>query len=202
MLLIEPNVSSSFFAKEKLIKGLVDYFSLVMFRLVLELCDGTLTDLLRRTAQETKRRGLPLMDVLVLGIALTDAALSVHEFAHALHLDIKPENVLLRPSRQDKTNPENTQQVPVLTDFGLMHKLASRVQDSLPSATKMSLVSGVAEGTPGYAAPEQGEGRGGRKSDVYSIGATLVFAASYERPFGNKVTAVAIAKFVKEVHAR
>ena len=132
------------------------------------------------------------MDVLVLGIALTDATLAVHEFAHSLHLDIKPDNVLLRPSRKSSSSP--SLQVPVLTDFGLMHKLPSRVQESLPSETSKSLVSGVGEGTPGYAAPEQGEGRGGKKSDVYSIGATLVFAASYERPFGKKASAVAIAK--------
>ena len=30
------------------------------------------------------------------------------------------------------------------------------VQESLPAATSKSLVSGVAAGTPGYAAPEQG----------------------------------------------
>ena len=134
--------------------------------MVLELCDGTLKDLLSRASQELQQRGLPVMDVLVLGIALTDATLAVHEFAHSLHLDIKPDNVLLRPSRKSSSSP--SLQVPVLTDFGLMHKLPSRVQESLPSETSKSLVSGVGEGTPGYAAPEQGEGRGGKKSDVYS----------------------------------
>ena len=88
--------------------------------------------------------------------------------------------------------------MPVLTDFGLMHKLPSRVQESLPAATSKSLVSGVAEGTPGYAAPEQGDGRGGRKSDVYSIGATLVFAAAYVRPFGQHANSVSIAMKLKD----
>ena len=88
-------------------------------RLVLELCDGTLTGLLSCASQELQQRGLPVMDVLVLGIALTDATLAVHEFAHSLHLDIKPDNVLLRPSRKSSSSP--SLQVPVLTDFGLMH---------------------------------------------------------------------------------
>ena len=119
-------------------------------RLVLELCTGTLTDLLRRVNKKHKHRGLPVLDVVVLGITLADAVLAVHEFAHSLHLDIKPENVLLRPIRVGTDD----MQVAVLTDFGLMHKLAPRVQDSLPSATRMSLTSGVGEGTPGFAAPE------------------------------------------------
>ena len=159
----------------------------------MELCDGTLTGLLNRATQELQQRGLPVMDVLVLGIALTDATLAVHE---SLHLDIKPDNVLLRPPR--KGNGGEGLHVPVLTDFGLMHKLPSRVQESLPAATSKSMVSGVAAGTPGYAAPEQGKGKGGKKSDVYSIGATLVFAASYQRPFGKHASSVAIAeKFVQ-----
>ena len=106
----------------------------------MELCDGTLTGLLNRATQELQQRGLPVMDVLVLGIALTDATLAVHEFAHSLHLDIKPDNVLLRPPR--KGNGGEGLHVPVLTDFGLMHKLPSRVQESLPAATSKSLVSG------------------------------------------------------------
>ena len=170
-------------------------------RLVLELCEGTLTSLLNRATQELRQRGLPVMDVLVLGIALTDATLAVHEFAHSLHLDIKPDNVLLRPPR--KGNGGEGLHVPVLTDFGLMHKLPSRVQESLPAATSKSMVSGVAAGTPGYAAPEQGKGKGGKKSDVYSIGATLVFAASYQRPFGKHASSVAIAeKFVQGMSLR
>lgn len=158
--------------------------------LVLELCAGTLTDLMRIVNKEHKLRGLPVMDVLVLGIALTDAVLAVHEFANSLHLDINPANVLLRPPRGNGDG----KQVAVLTEVGMMHKLAPRVQDSLPSTMRLSLISGAGEGTPGFAAPEQGEGTGGRKSDVYSIGATLLYAASYERPYGSKCSAVAIAK--------
>ena len=156
---------------------------------MLELCGGTLVDLLRRVNQKHKQRGLPVVDVVVLGICLADATLAVHEFAHSLHLDIKPENVLLRTATSQGEEDTQGKQIPVITDFGLMHKLAPRVQDSLPSATRASLVSGVAEGTPGYASPEQGEHKGGRKSDVYSIGATLLFAASFKHPYGGATAA-------------
>lgn len=132
------------------------------------------------------------MDVLVLGITLADACIAVHEFARSLHLDIKPDNILMRSSNENHISEGKL--IGVLTDFGLMHKLPSRVQDALPTATCASLVSGVGEGTPGYAAPEQCDGKGGRKSDVYSIGATLVFAASGERPYGNTANAIAIAR--------
>lgn len=70
-----------------------------------------------------------------------------------------------------------------------MSNLASRaslvvcMQESLPSETRKSLVSGVGRGTLGYASPEQSEGHGGRASDVYSIGATLVYASGFKRPF-------------------
>lgn len=160
-----------------------------MYRFVLELCDGTLVDLLRRVNKQRKQRGLPVGDVVVLGICLADAALAVHEFAHSLHLDIKPGNVLLRPVKAKNGDNTEAHQIPVLTDFGLMHKLPPRVQDSLPNSTSMSLVPGVAQGTPGYASPEQGERKGGRKSDVYSIGATLLFAASFKNPYDGATAA-------------
>ena len=158
-------------------------------RLVLELCGGTLVDLLRRVNLEHKQRGLPVVDVVVLGICLADATLALHEFAHSLHLDIKPDNVLLRAVKRNDDDSTQGKQILVLTDLGLMDKLAPCVQDSLPSATRASLVSGVAEGTPGYASPEQGEGKGGRKSDVYSIGATLLCAASFKHPYGGATAA-------------
>lgn len=146
-------------------------------RLVLEMCEGTLRDLLDTVAEKTDKRGLPVLDVIVLGITLVDAVRAVHDFAGALHLDIKPDNVLLR-------NTKNGKQVAVLADYGLMHKLPGRIKQSYYSQTKKSLVSGVARGTAGYAPPEQQKKRAGRRSDVYSLGATLLFAATFEEPYG------------------
>lgn len=77
------------------------------------------------------------MDVIVLGIMLVDATLAVHDFAHALHLDIKPDNVLLMKHATRKAKTEAaladeatrmSEMSALLTDFGLMHKLSSRVQ--------------------------------------------------------------------------
>lgn len=77
------------------------------------------------------------MDVIVLGIMLVDATLAVHDYAHALHLDIKPDNVLLKKRATSKARGavevegaacEISEMSALLTDFGLMHKLSSRVQ--------------------------------------------------------------------------
>ena len=140
-----------------------------------------------------------MADVVVLGICLADATLAVHEFAHSLHLDIKPDNVLLGTVTNKGEESTQGKQIPVITDFGFMHKLASLIQDSLPSATRASLVSGMAEGTPGNASPEQGEQKGGTKSDVYSIGATLLFAASFKHPYGGATTVAVGRKQAEKV---
>ena len=91
---------------------------------------------------EHNRRGLPVLDVLVLGLMLVDAVLAVHDYANALHLDINPNNVLLKRQSsgkgvgkdvQNTSGSEGGESAPgkmsaLLCDFGLMHKLASRVQ--------------------------------------------------------------------------
>jgi len=85
-----------------------------------------------------------------------------------LHRDIKPHNVLL-----------DAQGAPYLTDFGLA-KDVSRAEDGLTT-------EGEAMGTPAYMPPEQAEGRldkVDRRSDVYSLGATLYEALTGEPPFG------------------
>ncbi len=82
-----------------------------------------------------------------------------------VHRDIKPGNVIVREN--------NT---PVLTDFGL-------AQDVTQSAQLTQ--TGVSMGTPAYMSPEQARGerhRVGKKSDVYSLGATLYTLVTGKRP--------------------
>ncbi|GAA1921328.1 hypothetical protein GCM10009716_32420 [Streptomyces sodiiphilus] len=80
-----------------------------------------------------------------------------------VHRDLKPSNVLLGPHR------------PLLIDFGI----ARAVDDSRLTGT------GNVVGSPGYLAPEQISGRAeiGPATDLFALGALLVFAATGRGPF-------------------
>ena len=97
------------------------------------------------------RRG-PQPEPLVLrwGLELASLLAYLHEQdPPVIHRDLKPANVLLR---KDGTL--------VLLDLGV----ARRLDRAAP---------GTAVGTPGYAPPEQYQGRADERSDLYGLGATL-----------------------------
>ncbi|MFE0463726.1 serine/threonine-protein kinase [Kitasatospora sp. NPDC058965] len=99
---------------------------------------------------------------LVAGLA--EALGAVHGLG-LIHRDIKPSNVMLSP------------QGPVLIDFGIARALDG-------SGTAGLTQSGYLIGSPGYMSPEQVEGRPlGAASDVFQLGAVLVFAATRRGPF-------------------
>jgi eukaryotic-like serine/threonine-protein kinase len=91
------------------------------------------------------------------------------QYAHSrgiIHRDLKPSNVLI-----DRSG------APRVTDFGLAKKL-----DDQSDLTR----SGEVLGTPGYMAPEQAAGHGGRVSaaaDIYALGAILYFCLTLRPPF-------------------
>lgn len=102
-------------------------------------------------------------EVRQLGIRLAGALADAHRHG-LLHRDVTPNNVLLRGAGDA-----------VLTDFGLARTLDST------TATATSVM-----GTPGYAAPEVFAGqRTEPRSDLYSLGAVLYFAASGRSPYGS-----------------
>lgn len=98
---------------------------------------------------------LPVDLAAMVGAMLAEGLAIVHQ--SLLHRDLKPQNVILGPNG------------PMLIDFGLA-VLAGR-DGGLTE-------SGVPVGTPAYMAPEQARGEGdlGSATDVYGLGATLVFA--------------------------
>jgi hypothetical protein len=97
-------------------------------------------------------------------IRLLGALASAHR-AGIVHRDIKPANVLFDERGE-----------PCLADFGVA---LSRDQ------THGLTVAGMVVGTPGFMAPEQARGEAvSPATDVFSLGATLLFAATGEGPYG------------------
>ena len=108
-------------------------------------------------------------EIARLGAALAAAAHSMHE-QEAVHLDIKPPNVIIRPDGSA-----------VLIDFGLSWH--AHYPDLLAEEMR------EAAGSPAWMAPEQVVGvRGDPRSDIFAIGVILYELATGELPFGAPVT--------------
>ena len=101
-----------------------------------------------------------------------EAALALHAAHEAglVHRDIKPANVMVTPEGH-----------PVILDFGLAREDSEQV-------TALT-TTGAVMGTPAYMSPEQlapRETNIDRRTDVYSLGATLYESLTLERPFGGR----------------
>ena len=116
----------------------------------------SLTMLVRKTGP------LPVPAVRWLAAGCAEALQSIHG-AGLLHRDVKPSNVLVAPDG------------PRVIDFGVA-RAAERVA--------LTVTRGAA-GTPAYMAPEQARDatRASPASDVFSLGATLAFAATGHPPY-------------------
>jgi hypothetical protein len=122
------------------------------------LTGGTLADRVR------ERGPAPAEEVERLVDALAGALAEAHR-AGVVHRDIKPANVLFDAAG-----------VPHLTDFG--------VASSRDDTAGLTAV-GTVVGTPGFMAPEQARGEAaGQATDVFALGATLLYAATGEGPYG------------------
>jgi hypothetical protein len=117
---------------------------------------------------------LPAPSVLALAAGLAESLGAIHA-AGVVHRDLKPSNVLLAGDG------------PRVIDFGI-----SRAAEAA-SLTR----SGTVVGSPGFMSPEQAEGREvGPPSDIFSLGALLLFAATGQAPFGDGPTAALVYRVV------
>ncbi|MFD3758337.1 serine/threonine-protein kinase [Streptomyces sp. NPDC058622] len=116
--------------------------------------------------QIVRRYGpLPVGSVHALADGLLHALQDIHS-AGIVHRDLKPSNVML--------TVEGTRVI----DFGISRALETSVESLLTS-------TGLVVGSPGFMSPEQVRGqRAGAKSDVFTLGCVLMYAATGELPFG------------------
>jgi eukaryotic-like serine/threonine-protein kinase len=109
---------------------------------------------------------LPWPSVAALGRGIATALDDLHR-QHVVHLDVKPSNLLTRPTGQM-----------VLIDFGLSH------HDELPDL--MGEEFRLPYGTAPYMAPEQVLGlRRDPRSDQFALGVLMYFFLTGVRPFGD-----------------
>ena len=121
--------------------------------------------------QMIRANGAPLSEATMLSIIgpIGSAVDAVHQ-NHILHLDIKPENIVMR--KGDDGAPD----VPVLIDFGIAVHFDNRGNPTTTSPTK-----GL---SPGYASPEQYTGvkRFDPRLDIYALSATCYYMITGKDP--------------------
>ena len=117
---------------------------------------------------------------------LRDVAVAVDDVHHhdIVHRDLKPANVMVERSKDGRW-------IPIVMDFGLARE-----------ATDVALTqSGRPLGTPAYMPPEQARGDVqaiDRRSDVYSLGATLYELLTGSVPFPDSTPMAVLMRVLEE----
>lgn len=132
---------------------------------------------------KSARSRLTPADRLTVAVLLCDALEEVHACG-LVHRDVNPRNVILR--RRADGGPW-----PFLIDFGIAHELPHPSRPVDPQIV----------GTAPYIAPEQALGKifqTDRRTDVYSLGATLYELFSGQRPFADASSEAMIERSLSE----
>ena len=147
----------------------------------------------------TQRPSVQYVSRVIMQIAL---ALDYAHSQGVIHRDIKPANIMI--DKNDKI---------FLTDFGLTKRTTGvdkpagspGAPQSLPlrgaDRGKTLNVTGSIVGTPDYMPPEQAMGQKGaidRRSDIYSLGATLYHCLTGKPPFQGKELRDVLSKIIND----
>src|SRR3984893_8194699 len=117
---------------------------------------------------------LPAGSLLALAAGLAESLSAIHA-AGVVHRDLKPSNVLVAGDG------------PRVIDFGISRAVESTALTQ----------AGLVIGSPGFMSPEQARGHEvGPPTDIFSLGAVLVFAATGQGPFGTGTTASLLYRVV------
>jgi hypothetical protein len=148
--------------------------------LALELVEGE--DL----SERLKRGPLPIAEALDVARQVAAALDEAHENG-IVHRDLKPGNIRIT----DKGN------VKVL-DFGLAQtRSGAETTHEEATATRALTDPGVVMGTPAYMSPEQARGKAlGKRTDIWSFGATLFRMLAGKRPFEGATPSDVIASIL------
>ncbi len=106
-----------------------------------------------------------------------------------VHRDVKPDNIMLVPSRDDEGRPYELVKV---CDFGIA------ALETAPDAQHGEWTAG----TPEYMAPEQAHGRADARTDVYACGIVLYEMLTGRPPFVGDSPMATLAKHANEMPRR